>query len=158
MLYNIDMNSLRPSGIRVSFDIAPWLYKGKALYKNDFQKKIKEYNWDKYKDNFIALNCSKNIIFPKWTYLIFTTKLQPYAKKIIIGTLNDLENILFKEKIEKLNISSYYNKRVLIKGCNNKYYIPNNAYIFLIQKLQPVVKSLLYGEPCSNISLYKKDN
>lgn len=157
MLYNIDLDSLRPNGIRVSFDIHPWLYKGKVLYKNDFQKKIQEYNWNKYQDNFIALTCSINVIIPKWTYLIFTTKLQPYAKKIIIGTLHDLENILFHEQISKIDLTPYYNKRVLIKGCNNKHYIPYNAYVLLIQKLQPVVKSLIYGEPCNNIHLYKKE-
>lgn len=157
MLFNIDINSLRTNGIKVSFDIKPWLYKEKVLYKNDFEKKIQEYNWEKYKDNFIALYCSRNVIIPKWTYFIFTTKLQPYAKKIIIGTLNDLENILFQEKIEKIDISLYYNKHVIIKGCNNNYYIPDNAYILLIQKLQPIVKSIRYGEACNSISLYKKN-
>lgn len=156
MLYNIDMNTLRPNGKRVSFNIDPWLYHGKALYKHDFQTKLKEYNWEQYYGNFIALTTSNNIIIPKWAYFMLTIKLQPYAKKIINGTLDDLENILFQEKIETLDISLYYNQRILIKGCNNKYYIPNNAYILLIQKLQPIVKSIIYGEPCNNIILYKK--
>jgi hypothetical protein len=154
-LVTFDLEELYPTGRRVVLDIKDWLYEGIILREKDFRSVLENHNWQQYKDAFVALSCSTDAIVPGWAYMLLATKLQPFALKTIIGDLEDLETSLYQSIIENLDISPYQDKPVIIKGCSNKP-VPTNAYIMLTNKLQPVVKSIMYGEACSSVPLYKK--
>ncbi len=151
----IDLEDFYPNEKRVLFDISEYLYEGLILKEKNFRKQLDENDWSQYENCFVALHCSTDAIIPSWAYLLLTTKLQPFAKKIITGDLELLETLIFNEIIEKLDISEYKNSRVIIKGCSKKV-IPQSAYNFLIMKLQPEVKSLMFGEACSTVPLFKQ--
>ncbi len=153
-LVTLDLEELYPAGKRMRLDIAPWLVDHVILKEKPFREAVKNHNWQQYKDTYLALFCSTEAILPAWTYLLTTTYAAPFAKKVVIGDLIKLETLLFTEIISNLDISPYTNKPVIIKGCSSKK-IPENAYVLLVQKLQPVVKSLMYGEACSNVPLLK---
>lgn len=154
-LVTFDLEDHYPQGERVLFDIKDWLLEGFVLREKDFREAAKAHDWSAYKDKFIALHCSSDAIIPGWAYMLLTTYLSPFAKKIVVGDLDTLNSILYTEVIEKLDIAPYVDKPVIVKGCSNKP-VPQNAYLQLIQKLQPVVKSLMYGEACSSVPLFKK--
>jgi len=153
-LVTIDLEELFPKGERLVFDISKWLYEGLILKEKDFRDSIKQQTWQNYKDNYIAISCSTDAIIPSWAYLLVSSNLTPYAKTVVVGDLNLLETVIFTKIIDNLDISFYKNKSVIIKGCANKP-IPNTAYTALVQKLQPVVKSIMYGEACSTVPIYK---
>ena len=154
-LKTIDLEEFYPLGERISIDIKPWLFKGFILKEKEFRTSLKNYNWSAYKNKYIALYCSSEAIIPSWAYMLIATYLMPFAKKTIVGSLLGLENAIFQEIITNFNIEEYKNKPVIIKGCANKP-IPETAYIQLIEKLQPIAKSIMFGEACSSVPLYKK--
>lgn len=154
-LITFNLEEHYPHGQRFVFDISQWLFEGFVLREKEFREKVKEHDWSQYKDQFIALSCATDAIVPAWAYMLISTYLEPYAKKVVIGDLENLESHLYQEVIEKIDVSDLKDKAVIIKGCSNKP-VPKNAYIFLIRKLQPVVKSLMYGEACSSVPLYKQ--
>ena len=153
-LITFNLENLYQTGQRVNLDLSQWLEDGLTLKEKDFRKKLTNYQWHNYKNKFVALYCSTDSILPAWAFLLVTTYLQPFAKKIIRGTLEDLEVQLFFQEIQNLDLSSFKDKSIIIKGCSEN--IPEDAYIQLITKLQPIVKSLSYGEACSSVPLYKK--
>ncbi len=154
-LVNIDLEDFYPKEKRVLIDIAPWLYKEQILKEKDFRIFVEKHNWEKYKNTYVALHCSTNAIIPSWAYLLLTSKLTNFAKLIVVGNLELLETAIFAKIINKINLNIYKNKPVIIKGCSKKN-IPNSAFTMLVKKLQPVVKSLMYGEACSTVPLFKK--
>lgn len=154
-LITFDLEDFYPSGERISFDIKDWLLEGLVLREKDFREKAESHDWSIYKGKYVALNCSTDAIIPGWAYMLLTTYLNPFAKRVVVGNLDTLETILYSEVIEQLDVSEFQNKPVIVKGCSNKP-VPQNAYIQIIEKLQPVVKSLMYGEACSSVPLYKK--
>lgn len=154
VLKTIDLEALYPSGQRAVVDIAPWLLEGIVLREKDFRNEVENHNWESYKNQYVSITCSTDAIIPAWAFMLITTKLSPYAKKAIIGTPQELETILFFEILSTFNIEEYKDKPVIIKGCADKP-IPAAAYGFLISKIQPVAKSILYGEACSSVPLYK---
>ncbi|MBT8295048.1 MAG: DUF2480 family protein [Gramella sp.] len=154
-LITFNLEDYYPKGQRFIFDVSKWLYEGFVLKEKDFREQAREHEWSQYQDQFIALSCSTDAIIPAWAYMLITTYLEPYAKKVIIGDLEDLESHLYQEVIANMDVSALKDKPVIIKGCSNKP-VPKNAYIFLINKLQPIVKSLMYGEACSSVPLYKQ--
>ena len=154
-LITIDLEDWYPEGTRSIIDIKDWLYKELILKEKDFREQVKKANWEQYKDHYVALTCSSDAIIPGWAYMLIATFIAPFAKNFVIGSLEDLENKLYQTEIDKLDVSMYQNKPVIIKGCSNKP-VPENAYINLIQKVQPVAKSIMYGEACSSVPLYKK--
>ena len=154
-LITFDLEKLYQIGTRQSIDLSQWLHQGLLLKEKEFRALLKAHDWSFYRDQFIALHCSTDAILPAWAALLVTTHLQPYARKVVLGTLNDLEVQLFAEEIQLLDISQYKDQPVIIKGCSDKT-VPQDAYVQLIAKLQPVVKSLFYGEACSSVPLYKK--
>jgi hypothetical protein len=133
----------------------PLLFQELILREKDFREFLKNEDWSKYKDAYIALTCSNDAIVPTWAYMLLTLALQPHAKKIVYGNLETLETVLFEEIIEKLDIAPYKDARIVIKGCSNKP-VPVSAYVALAEKLKPVAKSIMYGEPCSTVPLYKQ--
>lgn len=156
-LITVNLEDFYPKGNRLVLDIAPWLCEGLILKEKDFRAFVAQHPWQQYADSYVAITCSADAIIPSWAYLLVSSHLVNYAKKIVVGDLNLLETVLFSELINTLDLTSYQNKPVIIKGCAKKP-IPNSAFSLLVQKLQPLVKSLMYGEACSNVPLFKKDS
>ncbi|MDT0558218.1 DUF2480 family protein [Ichthyenterobacterium sp. W332] len=151
----IDLEDFYPSGSRILFDIKDWLYEGFVLREKDFRNQITSHNWLQYQDAYIALTCSSDAIVPIWAYMLITLELEPFAKSVIIGDLEALETRIFQSIIADLDIDAYKNAPVIIKGCSNKP-IPKSAYLMLTNRLKPFVKSIMYGEACSAVPLFKK--
>lgn len=154
-LVTFNLEDYYPKGQRFLFDISQWLLEGFVLREKDFRDHAKEHDWSQYKDQFVALDCSTDAIVPAWAYMLIATYLESYAKKVVVGDMENMESHLYLEVINELDVSEFKDKPVIIKGCSNKP-VPKNAYIFIIKKLQPVVKSLMYGEACSSVPLYKQ--
>ena len=154
-LVTIDLEDFYPEGNRVNLDIAPWLTEGIVLQEKVFRNYLKTWDTNAYQNCFVALFCSSDAILPGWAYTLVSIQLQGIAKKVVIGTQETLETILYSELIASWDVSSYKDKSVIIKGCANKP-IPENAYVLLAEKLYPVAKSIMFGEACSSVPLYKK--
>lgn len=142
-------------GERVLYDIKDNLWQGLALKEKDFRDFVKNHDWSVYQDKFVALTCSVDAIIPTWAYMLLTTKLQAYAKKVVLGDLNALEGLLYEEALSKIKVEDYQDARVVIKGCSEKA-VPASAYIRLTEMLMPYAKVIMYGEPCSTVPLWKK--
>lgn len=153
-LVTLDLEDYYPKGNRVLFDIKDWLYEGFVLREKDFRKHVAEFNWSQYQDSYVALTCSTDAIIPGWAYMLISIELDTYAKHIVIGDLEVLETTIYQDIITNLDISTYKNSPIIIKGCSKKP-VPQNAYIMLANKLKPVAKSIMYGEACSSVPLYK---
>jgi len=154
-LVTIDLEDYYPKGKRVLFDIKDWLFQELVIRETEFRDYVKQHDWSQYKDCYVALTCSADAIIPSWAYLLIASNLSPFAKKIIVGTLSDLETLIFQDIISNLDISSFKDKPIIIKGCSNKP-IPDTAYTLLIAKLTKTSKSIMFGEACSTVPLYKK--
>lgn len=153
-LVTIDLEDFYPKGKRILFDIKDWLYEGFVLREIDFRKHVAEFNWSQYQDSYVALICSTDAIIPGWAYMLISIELEPYAKHIVIGDLETLETAIYQDIITNLDVSGYKNTPIIIKGCSKKP-VPQNAYIMIANKLKPVAKSIMYGEACSSVPLYK---
>ena len=154
-LINIDLEEFYPDGERVLFDIKDWLFEGIILKEKDFRASVKDHNWSGYKNACVALTCSEDAIIPSWAYLLLASELSAFAKKVVVGKLELLETVLFQEVIQNLNIEPFKDKPIIIKGCAQKP-IPSSAFTMLIHKLQPIAKTIMYGEACSTVPLYKR--
>ncbi len=154
-LITFNLEDYYPKGKRISLDIKDWLYEGFILREKEFRAQLDEHDWTQYQDGFVALQCSTDAIVPGWAYMLLATKLEPYAAKTLQGDLEQLETSLYQSVIEKLDVSEFKDRLVIIKGCTSKP-VPPNAYLLITQKLQAVVKSLMYGEACSSVPLFKK--
>ncbi|MGB1308270.1 MAG: DUF2480 family protein [Oceanihabitans sp.] len=150
----LDLEDFYPEGKRILFDIKDWLYEGFVLREKDFRSLIKQHDWEPYQDAYVALTCTTDAIVPDWAYMLLSIHLEPYAKKIVLGNLESLETSIYQNIINNLEISSYKNKPVIIKGCSKKP-VPSSAYIMITNKLKPVAKSIMFGEACSSVPLYK---
>ncbi|WP_067144911.1 DUF2480 family protein [Pseudotamlana agarivorans] len=153
-LITINLEDYYPKGNRVLFDIKDWLYEGFVLREKDFREQVANFDWNQFQDQYVALTCSSDAIIPGWAYMLLSIQLQPFAKKIVVGSLDNLETSIYQDVIKQLDVSEFKGKPIIIKGCSNKP-VPQNAYIMLANKLQPVAKSIMYGEACSSVPLYK---
>ena len=151
----VDLEDYYQEGVRFVFDIKDWLYEGFVLKEKAFRQYVKDYDWSQHQDQFVVLHCSTDAIIPAWSYMLLTLELQPYAKKVCLGDLETLETLLYQETIASIDVEPYRDKPIIIKGCSNKP-VPTNAYLLLSNKLKPVAKSLMYGEACSSVPLFKK--
>lgn len=154
-LITIDLEEYYPKGERVLFDIKDHLFQGLILREKDFREFIKNEDWNKYKDKYVALTCSADAIVPTWAYMLLATQLEPVAKKVVFGSLETLETVLYSEILSRINPVDYKDARVVIKGCGNLP-VPKAAYVQITSLLRPVAKSIMYGEPCSTVPLYKQ--
>ncbi|MFI5140773.1 MAG: DUF2480 family protein [Bacteroidia bacterium] len=154
-IVTIDLEEFYDDVPRVLFDIKPLLFQELILKEKDFREYIKKHSWGQYKNTYVALTCTADAIVPTWAYMLLTLSLQPFAKKIVYGNIEVLDTVLLQEKINALNIYNYKDARIVIKGCGNKP-VPIAAYVALTEKIKPVAKSIMYGEPCSTVPLYKK--
>lgn len=154
-LVTIDLEDYYPEGKRVLLDIRDWLHDGFVLREKEFRASITEHDWSQYKDSFVAIYCSTEAIVPGWAYMLIACNLQPIAKKVVQGTLEELETSIYQPIIDNLDISGYKDKPVIIKGCSNKP-VPQNAYLWITNRLLPVAKSVMYGEACSSVPIFKR--
>jgi len=154
-LITFDLESIYPAGNRLTLDIAQWLDQGFILREKSFRESLQQHDWHQYQDGFVAIFCSTDAIVPAWAFMLVTSKLTGIATKVVSGTLETLETILFSELINSLDLTPYEGVPVIIKGCSEKP-VPENAYILLTQRLQTVARSLMFGEACSSVPLFKK--
>lgn len=153
-LINFDISDLVPKGIRKGIDLKDFLFMEMILKEKDFREKVALINTEEYQDTYIYIYNSADAIVPLWAYFVLTAKLTSVAKKIVFGNLEDLEVILMHNAVQTYDFEEMRGKRVLVKGCSDKK-IPENAYIELVEQLQPIVKSLMFGEACSNVPILK---
>ena len=154
-LVTFNLEDLYPAGERKRIDISQWLYEGFILREKDFRQQLKDHDWEQYTGCYIALHCNTDAILPAWAFMLVTAYLAPHTKHVVTGNKIELETLLFSRIIDQLDVEKYRDQYVIIKGCTNKP-VPENAYLQLLQKLQPVVKNLMFGEACSSVPLYKK--
>jgi hypothetical protein len=154
-LVNFDLEAYYPKGQRLLIDLKDWLFEGLILKEKDFRQAVKDYNWAQHQDHYVAIDCSADAIVPVWSYMLISNAISPYAKKVVKGNLEVLETLLFYELINALDTKPFEDQRVIIKGCSNLP-IPESAYVAITNKLSPIVKSIMYGEACSSVPIYKK--
>lgn len=154
-LITFDLEDYYPAGKRVILDLKDWLFEGFILREKEFRAYAEEHDWESYKEAYVALNCSTDAIIPGWANMLIASKLEPFAKKVVVGNLEQLETSIYQSVIETIDVSSFADKLVIIKGCSNKP-VPANAYVWMTAKLQRVAKSVMYGEACSSVPLFKR--
>lgn len=156
-IVSIDPESFYTPGERIIFDIKPHLFQELMLKEKEFRAFIKENDWSVYQDKIVGLVCSADAIVPTWAYMLISLALEPFAKKVFFANAEELELLLFSEKLKEIKPLDYKDARVVIKGCGD-IFVPINVYVELGRLLKPHVKSLMYGEPCSTVPLYKTSN
>lgn len=150
-----DLEDLYPSNPRMQIDIAQWLYEGFVLREKDFRAALKEIDWSVYTNAYVGLFCSTDAIFPSWAYMLLTSYLQPVAKRVFLGDAQHLEKSIYQELLFSIDYTAYNNLPVIIKGCS-KHDIPEEAYVLATQLLMPHARSIMFGEACSAVPVYKR--
>lgn len=154
-LVTFDLETLYQPGERVVIDIKDQLYEGLILREKIFRQFINDTDWTVYTDRFVAITCTADAIVPIWAFMLLSSALQPYAKKVAFGSLSDLEIFLFMEKLETVSWDKYTDAKVVIKGCS-KVNVPVGVYVQAMNHLRPYAASIMFGEPCSTVPLFKK--
>lgn len=154
-IITLDLEDFYPKEETAVFDMKDHLFMGLILKEKDFRETMKNLDLTSYKDKNIALTCSADAVIPVWAYMLVASYLQPVAKEIIFGDADFLHKTLFLKNISQINIDDYKDQRVVIKGCG-ELPISETAYVAITNQLRPVVKSIMYGEPCSTVPVYKK--
>ncbi len=152
-----DLEDYYINGIRTQIDISQWLHEGFILKEKDFRAALQNHDFSEYKDHFVAINCSTDAIIPAWATILVTVFVAPFAQKVIVGNFEALETALYQDVLSNLDFSKYKGKPVILKGCSKKP-VPESAYIIAIQKLQTFAKTIMYGEACSAVPLFKAKN
>lgn len=153
-IVTFDLEEMYPPGERVVFDLKPLLWQEIALKEDDLRTFCKAHDWSQYAGKSVSVHCSVDAIVPTWAFMLVATHLQPHAAFITQGDAEKLERAVFTRFVQRLDVEPYRNARVVVKGCS-KLPVPLNTYVELSAKLLPVVKSLMFGEPCSTVPLYK---
>jgi Protein of unknown function (DUF2480) len=153
-LISLDLEEYYHPGERVVYDIRQNLFQDLILKEKDFRAFVKEHNWQQYEGKNVALICSTDAVIPTWAYMLLATAISPHANLVVSGDLDALEQALFQQALTKIDISQFKDQRVVIKGCS-KVAVPIFAYVEIIRLLQPVATSIMYGEPCSTVPIYK---
>ncbi|WP_299777613.1 DUF2480 family protein [uncultured Formosa sp.] len=151
----LDLEDYYPSGARILIDIKDWLLEGLVLRETDFRTLIAAHNWKQYQSTYVALTCSTDAIIPSWAYMLITLELEPFAKKTVLGNLDQLETSIYQDIINTLDVSDFKDAPVIIKGCSKKP-VPDSAYVMISNKLKPIARSIMFGEACSSVPLYKR--
>jgi hypothetical protein len=154
-LVTFDLEEFYQPGERVLLDIKDQLFQGLILKEKDFRDFIKTHDWTQYRNKFVAITCSEDAIIPAWAYMFLTSVLEPQAKTIVFGTLTDLETKIFFDTLSKIDWNQFDNTKVVIKGCS-KVDVPMAAYVEATRLLRPHAASIMFGEPCSTVPVYKK--
>jgi Protein of unknown function (DUF2480) len=154
-LITIDLEELYPAGEQVVLDIKPWLFEELILKEKDFREYIIKHDWEQYRSKHVAVLCSADAIVPTWAYMLIAAQLAPVAQTVFFGGLEEMSNHLFYNKLSQLDPVVYKDQRIVIKGCSGRE-VPVAAYLEITRLLQPYVKSIMYGEPCSTVPVFKR--
>jgi hypothetical protein len=154
-LISIDLAQYFPTNEIVVFDIKPYLFMELILKEKDFRTSLNTIDWSIYQDKIVGIFCSADAIIPMWANMLIVANLTPFAKAIYFGDENKTRELVLLQAINNIDNSIYEDKRIVVKGCGDTP-IGESAYIAITQKLRPVVKSIMYGEPCSTVPVYKK--
>ncbi|MGX7667934.1 DUF2480 family protein [Flavobacterium pedocola] len=150
-----DLEDYFPKQPIVELDISQWLFGGFILKETEFRDQLKTHDWSRYNGSYVALFCAEDAILPAWAYALVSVYLQPVAVRVVNGSKKDLLLSWYQETLENLDYSEFKDKPVILKGCSNKP-VPQEAYVLAVQKLVPVAKSIMFGEACSSVPLYKR--
>jgi hypothetical protein len=156
-LVTFDLESYYTPGERVLLDIKDQLFQGLILREKDFRAFIKDHNWSAYHGKYVAVTCSVDAIIPNWAYMLVAIALEPFARKVVFGDLARLEDELFFEQLRAVDWTKYTGQKVVVKGCS-KYEPGPSVYLEVALQLRPLVSSLMFGEPCSTVPLFKSKN
>ncbi len=154
-LVTFDLEEYYTPGERVLFDLKDCLFQEIILREKDFRDFIKNHPWHTYNKKYVAITCSADAIVPTWAFMLLTAALQPFAAKINFGSIEELESELFNDKLKNVNWQQYQHSKVVIKGCS-KVEVPISAYVYATDKLLLVANSIMFGEPCSTVPIFKK--
>mgnify|MGYP006268118877 CR=1 FL=1 len=152
-LFNLE--DIRPSGERVVFDLKDWLHEGLILQEKKFRHHVKSEDWTKYAGKHVAVTCSTDAIVPTWAFMAVVAELTPHARTVVLGDREVLEQELFRRELALIDWEDYVGKKVVIKGCSDVA-VPDFAYGEVVRSLAPLAKLIMYGEPCSNVPVYKQ--
>ena len=154
-IITLNLEEFYPKEETVVFDMKEHLFMGLILKEKDFRETMKSLDLSVYKEKNIAITCTADAVIPVWAYMLVTSYLQPVANNIVFGDVAFLHKTIFLNNLANININDYQDKRVVIKGCGDLP-ITETAYVAITNMLRPVVKSIMYGEPCSTVPIYKK--
>ena len=154
-LITLNLEEYYPTEDILLFDLKDHLFMGWILKEKDFREALKNFDWSVYQNKNVALTCSADAIIPLWAYMLVVSYLQPVAKEIFTGTKEEMFKHLFLTSISAIDENNFSDQRIVVKGCGDVN-IENYAYAEITKKLLPVVKSIMYGEPCSTVPVYKK--
>ena len=154
-IINLDLEDYAPKDIITELDLKDFLFEGLILKEKHFRESLKDHNWSKYRNNVLALFCSANSIIPMWAYMLVTSYLEKNNIINFYGNKEQVFNLLFLGIIGKIDIQEFKDKRVIVKGCGNLK-IHEKIYVAITKKMQPAVKSLMFGEACSSVPIHKK--
>jgi len=154
-LVTLNLEEYYQEGERVVYDIKVNLFQEMILKEKDFRAFVKDCDWSQYHGKYVAITCSVDAIVPTWAYMLLVSKLEPHAKKVIFGTLETLEAILYQESLSKLDLEEFRDAKIVVKGCGDLP-VPVFAYTEITRLLRPYASTIMFGEPCSTVPLYKK--
>lgn len=154
-IITLNLEDFYPKGEIVTFDLKGFLFMELILKEKDFRAALLTQNWGQYQGKHVAITCSADAIIPVWAYMLVASYLQPVAGEIVLGNAADLVQQVMLNRIAMLDAAEYTDKRVVIKGCGDLH-IPDAAYVAITAKLRPYAKSIMYGEPCSTVPVFKR--
>jgi|SRR5437868_7902858 len=154
-LITIDLEEFYPKEETAVFDLNNYLFMGLILKEKEFRNALKNVDWTVYQNKNVCITCTADAIIPMWANMLVASYLQPLAKEVVYGNEDSLSSILYLKNLSQLDINEFKDKRVVIKGCGDKT-VPETAYVEITKLLTPVVKSIMYGEPCSTVPIYKR--
>lgn len=155
-LITLNLESYMPNEAEVvSFDLKSFLFMALILKEKEFRQSLKQLDTSVYQQKIVAVHCTADAIIPMWAFMLVSSTLQPVAKKVVFGTQEEAAHKILLENIRLLDVTSFNDQRVVIKGCGEKP-IPAEAYLEITNKLMPVAKTIMFGEPCSTVPVYKR--
>lgn len=153
-LVSIDLEAFYPAGTQEAFDLSDWLFEGLILREKDFRERAKNHNWTDYAGKHVAVTCTTDAIVPLWAFMLISSYLQPYAATVVFGNEEALVAKLYRQWMDTHDFAQYQDKRLIIKGCSKKQ-VPTDTFMAFVAMAQPYARSIMYGEPCSTVPIYK---
>ena len=154
-LITLDLEQYYPREEVVLFDLKDYLFMGLILKEKDFREALKNLDWEAYRNKYVGVTCSADAIIPPWAYMLAASYLQPVAKDVIMGDEKEVHKTIFLQNIQGIDVNEFAGQRVVVKGCGETP-IGEFAYMEITKRLRPVAKTIMYGEPCSTVPIYKK--
>ena len=154
-LITFDLEQFHVPGDRVVYDIKDHLFQGLILREKDFREHVKDHSWSDYQDKLVSIVCTADAVVPTWAYMLLAVALKPYAKRVFFGSVEEMEKELFHEKLLGVDWERYRGAKVVVKGCSDVH-VPVSAYVETTSQLSSVAASVMYGEPCSTVPIFKR--